>query len=149
MKIHKILIIKSILDPKTDSAKFFLGNLASGGAAGASTSLFFYPFDYARIRLASQMINANKKEYKSLFDVLTKITKSNGISGLYQGFGITAAGTFIYRAIYFGTYDSAKPLLKDKNIFFKFLIAHAVTFFAAFISHPIDVLRLRLNMKSR
>lgn len=34
-------------------AKWFAGNLASGGAAGALSLLFVYSLDYARTRLAA------------------------------------------------------------------------------------------------
>jgi len=39
-------------DPKRDPYKFFLGNVASGGAAGATSLCFVYPLDFARTRLA-------------------------------------------------------------------------------------------------
>lgn len=42
-------------NPKTEKTKFFLGNLASGGAAGASSLLFVYPLDFARTRLAADI----------------------------------------------------------------------------------------------
>ena len=42
-------------NPKTEKAKFFIGNLASGGAAGASSLLFVYPLDFARTRLAADI----------------------------------------------------------------------------------------------
>jgi len=32
-----------------------LGNVASGGAAGATSSLFVYPLDFARTRLAADI----------------------------------------------------------------------------------------------
>jgi len=42
-------------NPKTEKLKFFLSNLASGGAAGASSLLFVYPLDFARTRLAADI----------------------------------------------------------------------------------------------
>jgi solute carrier family 25 (adenine nucleotide translocator) protein 4/5/6/31 len=42
-------------DPKTDGFKFFLGNLASGGAAGACSLSVVYPLDFARTRLAADL----------------------------------------------------------------------------------------------
>lgn len=42
-------------DPKKNPVKFFFGNLASGGAAGASSLLFVYPLDFARTRLAADL----------------------------------------------------------------------------------------------
>lgn len=46
-------------NPKEDPVKFFLGNLASGGAAGAASLCFVYPLDFARTRLAADI---GKKE---------------------------------------------------------------------------------------
>ena len=37
--------------PKDDFWKHFAGNLASGGAAGATSLFFVYPLDFARTRL--------------------------------------------------------------------------------------------------
>jgi solute carrier family 25 (adenine nucleotide translocator) protein 4/5/6/31 len=42
---------------------------------------------------------------------LTKIFKSDGLFGLYQGFSISVLGIIAYRALYFGGYDSGKSLI--------------------------------------
>ena len=34
---------------------FFIGNVVSGGAAGATSLLFVYPLDFARTRLAADI----------------------------------------------------------------------------------------------
>lgn len=39
-------------DKNKESVKFFIGNMAAGGAAGASSLLCVYPLDFARTRLA-------------------------------------------------------------------------------------------------
>lgn len=39
------------VDKKTQFWRFFAGNLASGGAAGATSLCFVYPLDFARTRL--------------------------------------------------------------------------------------------------
>jgi solute carrier family 25 (adenine nucleotide translocator) protein 4/5/6/31 len=38
------------VDKKTQFWRYFLGNLASGGAAGATSLCFVYPLDFARTR---------------------------------------------------------------------------------------------------
>lgn len=38
------------VDPKTQFWRHFAGNLASGGAAGATSLCFVYPLDFARTR---------------------------------------------------------------------------------------------------
>ena len=44
-----------------------------------------------------------------------KTLKSDGIQGLYRGFTISAVGIFIYRGMYFGLYDTLKPMLLGKD----------------------------------
>ncbi len=41
--------------PKTEKFKFFIGNLLSGGAAGATSLCVVYPLDFARTRLAADI----------------------------------------------------------------------------------------------
>merc|ERR1712014_160341 len=94
--------------------KWFAGNLASGGAAGASSLLFVYSLDYARTRLANDNKSAKKggeRQFNGLFDVYKKTLKSDGIVGLYRGFNISCVGIIVYRGLYFGLYDSLKPVL--------------------------------------
>lgn len=46
-----------------------------------------------------------------------KITRSDGIRGLRQGFSISVRSIVIYQATYFGMYDSTKvTLLDSKNM---------------------------------
>nr|KJB22252.1 hypothetical protein B456_004G037100 [Gossypium raimondii] len=94
--------------------KWFAGNLASGGAAGASSLLFVYSLDYARTRLANDAKAAKKggeRQFNGLVDVYRKTLKSDGIAGLYRGFNISCVGIIVYRGLYFGMYDSLKPVL--------------------------------------
>ena len=97
------------VDKHTQFWKYFAGNLASGGAAGATSLCFVYPLDFARTRLAADVgKSGTEREFKGLGDCLVKITKSDGIRGLYQGFNVSVQGIIIYRAAYFGVYDTAK-----------------------------------------
>jgi len=50
-----------------------MGNLAAGGAAGASSLLFVYPLDFVRTRLAADIGKAEGREFKGLIDCITKI----------------------------------------------------------------------------
>lgn len=43
-------VFLSGVDKKTQFWRYFLGNLASGGAAGATSLCFVYPLDFARTR---------------------------------------------------------------------------------------------------
>jgi hypothetical protein len=88
--------------------------MASGGAAGATSLAFVYSLDYARTRLANDNKSAKKggsREFNGLVDVYRKTIASDGIAGLYRGFVISCVGIVVYRGLYFGMYDSLKPVL--------------------------------------
>jgi len=53
---------------KDGYALFFLGNVMSGGAAGALSLMFVYSLDYARTRLAADNKSAKKAENVNLAD---------------------------------------------------------------------------------
>ncbi|XP_046504776.1 ADP/ATP translocase 1 [Equus quagga] len=132
--------------------RYFAGNLASGGAAGATSLCFVYPLDFARTRLAADVgKGAAQREFSGLGNCLAKIFKSDGIRGLYQGFNVSVQGIIIYRAAYFGVYDTAKGMLPDpKNvhIIVSWMIAQTVTAVAGLVSYPFDTVRRRMMMQS-
>lgn len=138
--------------PDTDFWKFFLGNLASGGAAGATSLLFVYPLDFARTRLAADVGKGASREFTGLGDCISKVYKSDGLRGLYRGFGVSVQGIIVYRAAFFGCFDTFKQvLLKDpKNapIWQSWLIAQAVTTVAGLVSYPLDTVRRRMMMQA-
>jgi solute carrier family 25 (adenine nucleotide translocator) protein 4/5/6/31 len=89
--------------------KWFGGNVASGGAAGASSLLFVYSLDYARTRLANDAKSAKgggARQFNGLVDVYKKTLASDGLAGLYRGFVPSVVGIIVYRGLYFGVYDS-------------------------------------------
>jgi len=129
----------------------FATNIASGGAAGTMSLLFVYSLDYARTRLANDAKGkGGERQFNGLVDVYVKTLKSDGIQGLYRGFTISAVGIFIYRGMYFGLYDTLKPLLlgKDAGVGISFLLGWAVTVTAGLMSYPIDTVRRRMMMTS-
>ncbi|ORX89087.1 mitochondrial ADP/ATP translocator protein [Basidiobolus meristosporus CBS 931.73] len=135
--------------------KWFAGNLASGGAAGAFSLFFVYSLDYARTRLANDNKSAKKggeRQFNGLVDVYRKTLKSDGVAGLYRGFNISCVGIIVYRGLYFGMYDSLKPVLlvgelKD-SLLASFLLGWGITIGAGLASYPIDTVRRRMMMTS-
>merc|ERR1712126_35516 len=102
------------VDKKTQFWRFFAGNLASGGAAGATSLCFVYPLDFARTRLGADVgKGAADREFTGLGNCLAKTVKSDGVIGLYRGFSVSVQGIIIYRAAYCGLYDTARGMLSD------------------------------------
>lgn len=140
------------VDKRTQFWRYFAGNLASGGAAGATSLCFVYPLDFARTRLAADVgKGTGGREFNGLGDCLTKIFKADGLGGLYRGFGVSVQGIIIYRAAYFGFFDTAKGMLPDPKktpLVISWLIAQAVTTVSGIISYPFDTVRRRMMMQS-
>jgi len=134
--------------------KTFAANITSGGLAGASSLFFVYSLDYARTRLANDSKAAKKggeRQFNGLVDVYKKTFATDGLFGLYRGFVISAVGIFVYRGLYFGLYDSIKPLTTEytgDNLFLSFLIGWGITIVAGLASYPIDTVRRRMMMTS-
>jgi solute carrier family 25 (adenine nucleotide translocator) protein 4/5/6/31 len=139
-------------NPKTQPGKFFIGNCASGGAAGATSLCFVYPLDFARTRLAADVGSGKEREFSGLVDCLSKMAKKGGVSSLYNGFGISLVGIIMYRASYFGMFDTGKVLLfedvKKAPILAVWGFAQFVTVAAGIASYPLDTVRRRLMMTS-
>ena len=80
--------------------KWFAGNLASGAAAGATSTVFVYSLDFARTRLANDAKSAVKgggRQFNGLVDVYRKTYASDGFIGLYRGFTPSILGIIVYR----------------------------------------------------
>ncbi|CAB4069282.1 SLC25A4S [Lepeophtheirus salmonis] len=95
-------IFKTAKDaPQTEK---FAKNILSGGCAGSLSLTFVYSLDYARTRLAN---DAKTKDGKREFS---------------EGSPSPVWGIFIYRGMYFGLYDSIKPILLGSDAgLFRFL----------------------------
>jgi solute carrier family 25 (adenine nucleotide translocator) protein 4/5/6/31 len=140
---------------KDGYTKYFIGNLASGGAAGACSLFFVYSLDYARTRLANDnksTKSGGERQFNGLVDVYRKTLKTDGIAGLYRGFVISCVGIIIYRGLYFGLYDSLKPIvltgtMKDSFIG-SFFLGWGITIAAGLASYPLDTIRRRMMMTS-
>ncbi|KAJ3335153.1 ADP/ATP carrier protein aac3 [Gonapodya sp. JEL0774] len=133
---------------------WFAGNIASGAAAGATSQVFVYPLDYARTRLANDGMSAKsggQRQFNGLIDLYSKTLTTDGVIGLYRGFMVSALGIVVYRGLYFGMYDTFKPLMPgtlQDSFVAQFLLGWAVTVGATTVSYPIDTVRRRMMMTS-
>ncbi|KAL6552590.1 ADP,ATP carrier protein ER-ANT1 [Orobanche hederae] len=135
--------------------KWFAGNVASGSAAGATTSLFLYHLDYARTRLgtnARECHVSGKCQFNGLIDVYRKTLSSDGMAGLYRGFGVSIFGITLYRGMYFGIYDTMKPIVLvgpfQDSFFASFVLGWSVTTVSGVVAYPFDTLRRRMMLTS-
>jgi len=138
--------------PKDASYGQKLGaNIASGGMAGTLSLTVVYSLDFCRTKLAADAKGkGGERQYKGLIDVYKQTIATDGVAGLYRGFAISAVGIFIYRGLYFGMYDSLKPIIlgPDSGFLASFLLGWVVTVGASSASYPIDTIRRRMMMTS-
>jgi solute carrier family 25 (adenine nucleotide translocator) protein 4/5/6/31 len=138
--------------PKDSSqAKKLASNVASGGLAGSLSLTVVYSLDFARTRLANDAKGkGGERQFNGLVDVYRKTLASDGIAGLYRGFVISCVGIFIYRGLYFGLYDTLKPILigDGGSALMSFFLGWAITIGSGLASYPIDTVRRRMMMTS-
>ncbi len=161
---------KMFVRPKEEVgfARWFAGFLAAGGAAGATSLTVSYPLEFTYTRLAADSGShghggaaGGQRQYTGIVDCIRKTIKSDGIRGIYRGYGPSVAGIIVYRAGYFGLFDFSKayvmPLLgvgqgKDAHtvstIVTKFGIALGVDIFSAMAAYPLDTIRRSMMMMS-
>ncbi|KAJ6289658.1 hypothetical protein OIU78_025559 [Salix suchowensis] len=93
-----------------------------------------------------------ERQFNGLVDVYKKTLQSDGVAGLYRGFNISCVGIIVYRGLYFGMYDSLKPVIlvgdMQDSFFASFLLGWGITIGAGLASYPIDTVRRRMMMTS-
>ncbi|CAI0427386.1 unnamed protein product [Linum tenue] len=137
---------------KDGYTKWFIGNVASGSAAGATTLLLLYHLDYARTRLGTDSRGSRQRQFKGLLDVYSKTWSSDGIVGLYRGFGVSIIGITLYRGMYFGIYDTLKPIVLvgslEGSFLASFLLGWSITTVSGVCAYPFDTVRRRMMLTS-
>jgi solute carrier family 25 (adenine nucleotide translocator) protein 4/5/6/31 len=133
---------------------WFLGNLASGAATGATSLLFLYPLDYVHVRLATDVKNATsgERQFKGLADVIERTLASDGVAGFYRGFLPSIIGIIVYRGLYFCIIDFLKPLVLTGalkgNFWASFLFGWTVTTTTSLATYPLATIRCRMMLRS-
>jgi len=142
--------IKKIFKPGKNAlyVEKFSKNILSGGCAGSLSLVFVQSIDYTRTRLAVDAKNGGKRQYSGILDVYRQTIRSDGVRGLYRGFAVSCTCIFIYRGLYFGLYDSLKPIvLKEEGSWVHvFLLGWLVTVTAGLAAYPVDTIKRRMMM---
>jgi len=129
-----------------------LGNMASGGAAGATSLLVVYPLDFARTRLAMDTGVGKAREFTGTLDCILKTARASGWGkgGVYNGFVVSCVGIIAYRGAYFGLYDTVADIdaMRGAGFAAKFALGYSVTVTAGLLSYPLDTIRRRMMMTS-
>ena len=131
----------------------FLCSLAVGGAAGGTALLCCHPFQFLHTRLAADVGRGETRQFSSLRNCLGTILRSDGIRGVYRGLFASMQGTIVYRAFYFGAYDTARSMMPRQDsmglqFLSNFFVAQTVTLGAGVVSYPFYTVTRHLMMQS-
>jgi len=127
----------------------FSKNILSGGCAGSLSLLFVQSIDYTRTRLGVDAKRlGGERQFSGILDVYVKTVRKDGWRGLYRGFGISCICIFVYRGLYFGLFDSLKPLVLNDSSFWleTFMLGWAVTVTSGVVAYPLDSIKRRMMM---
>jgi solute carrier family 25 (mitochondrial adenine nucleotide translocator), member 4/5/6/31 len=171
--LERLWIVSSAAEQQlVERRRRVVTSFVSGGLAGATATTILYPVEFLRTRLAMDMGNDRRlstkatitkiRQYTGMGDVLWSIMKSDGVFGLYQGYGVALVGGVVYRVLHLGGYDACKAeWLYQKNRHRqnsdapaelswgeRFGLAQFISLFAGTVTYPFDSVRRRLMMQA-
>jgi solute carrier family 25 (mitochondrial adenine nucleotide translocator), member 4/5/6/31 len=131
-------------------------NLLRGTIAGGVSLGLVYNIDYVYTRLATDIKPLNNKavvgarRFLNIRDVYRQTWNTDGIKGFHRGFLMSIAGIMLYRGLYFGLFDFAKPILLDEHssILSTFALGYGVTLTAGTAAYPMNVAVRRMMLTS-
>lgn len=132
----------------------FKERAAAGLAAGGLAAVVGNPADLALIRMQSDGLKplAQRANYTSVVDALTRIAKTEGVTALWSGCYPTVVRAMALNFGQLAFFSEAKTRLKDSSLSprTQTLTASAVAgFFASFFSLPFDFVKTRLQKQTR
>lgn len=112
--------------------------------AGAISSFVATPLDVVKIRLQVK----GEQRYRGLMHGLVDVGKTEGLAGLYKGWGPTMIRAAVLTGSQISSYDQIKRVLINKGYMNEGLALHTVaSFFAGLIcsitTSPVDVIKTR------
>merc|ERR1711970_682057 len=132
--------------------KSFGEKLGLGATAGFIGSLFGNPAEVCLIRMTADgnLPLAERRNYTSVFNALTRIIKEEGVTTLWRGATPTIARAIVVNAAQLGTYSQAKESAKkmmgmEEGIKLHFVAAMISGLVTTIASMPVDIVKTRLQ----
>ncbi|XP_059477187.1 mitochondrial 2-oxoglutarate/malate carrier protein [Neocloeon triangulifer] len=126
-----------------------------GMAAGVCGAFVGTPAEVALIRMTAdgRLPLAERRNYKSVFDALFRITREEGLFTLWRGAIPTMGRAMVVNAAQLASYSQAKQFLLDTGYFQDNILCHFVSSMISGLvttaaSMPVDIAKTRIqNMK--
>ncbi|KAM3344725.1 mitochondrial uncoupling protein 5 [Capsicum galapagoense] len=148
------MLKKKWTDPNTMNmplGKKIVAGLIAGGIGAAVGN----PADVAMVRMQAdgRLPPAQRRNYKSVVDAITQMTKNEGVTSLWRGSSLTVNRAMLVTASQLASYDEFKEMILGKGLMNDGLGTHvtasfAAGFVAAVVTNPVDVIKTQvMNMK--
>ncbi|KAM7277018.1 hypothetical protein ACFE04_018884 [Oxalis oulophora] len=129
--------------------------IVAGLIAGGIGAAVGNPADVAMVRMQAdgRLPADQRRNYKSVFDAIKSMTRSEGVTSLWRGSSLTVNRAMLVTASQLASYDEFKEMILKKQLMKDGLGTHvtasfAAGFVAAVASNPVDVIKTRvMNMK--
>ncbi|GFZ10262.1 dicarboxylate carrier 2 [Actinidia rufa] len=102
-----------------DSGTLSLGRkIAAGLVAGGIGAAVGNPADVAMVRMQAdgRLPVSERRNYKSVFDAITRMSKQEGITSLWRGSSLTVNRAMIVTASQLASYDQVKEIILEKGL---------------------------------
>eukprot|EP00050_Salpingoeca_kvevrii_P021604 m.113113 g.113113 ORF g.113113 m.113113 type:complete len:592 (+) comp9415_c2_seq1:814-2589(+) len=125
----------------------------AGAAAGATSTLFTYPLDLLRARMAAHW--DAKPRYTSYVGAFQQITREEGARALFNGLRPTLLGIVPYAGLSFATFETLKARIRrhyklrsdgDIPTLLRLTAGGVAGLIAQSATYPLDILRRRLQV---
>lgn len=145
---------EKLSDPVTGTLPL-TSKIAAGLVAGGIGAAVGNPADVAMVRMQAdgRLPVADRRNYTSVVDAITRMSRSEGITSLWRGSSLTVNRAMIVTASQLASYDQVKETILERGLMKDGLGTHvtasfAAGFVAAVASNPVDVIKTRvMNMK--
>ena len=130
-----------------------LEKLLVGAGAGITSVAITYPLDVVRGRLTAQG-GATGHHYDGILSTIRGVIKTDGIRGLYAGFGVSLCGVGPYVGVNFLTYEELKQKCpveegaKGPNAWWLAACGAVAGTTGQTVSYPFDLMRRRFQLQT-
>ncbi|KAI4328141.1 hypothetical protein L6164_020523 [Bauhinia variegata] len=145
---------QKLTDPNTGNMPLSR-KIGAGLISGAIGAAVGNPADVAMVRMQAdgRLPAAQRRNYTSVVDAITRMAKQEGVTSLWRGSSLTVNRAMLVTASQLASYDQFKEMILEKGVMRDGLGTHvtasfAAGFVAAVASNPVDVIKTRvMNMK--
>ncbi|KAH7926265.1 mitochondrial carrier [Leucogyrophana mollusca] len=130
-------------------------DIAFGSIAGMVAEVFEYPFDLAKVRLQSQVLDGSAR-FGGPLDCLMRTWRDEGVRGLYRGLPVPIFGSMAETAGLFVAYSQLQGLIRwssnlsqssPLSISQLGLAAGGAGFLTSFILTPIELIKCKMQVQ--